>query len=792
MFSLFKHFSPFTRRTTVAIALAAAFIGCTQTPTTDPSTARVNNVITSGLTGEYFDNIDFTGTKQTRVDTTIDSTWGTGAPIVGIASDSYSVRWTGQIQPAFTEEYTFSLTSSGQARLMINGVVLVDNWTEHASQADTGKVSLQANTKYDIRLEYARDTMQPAQAKLEWQSTRQAKQVVPNPALFSSGSNVEKALIALQENSKFKALDFRSDPDMVTAYLEGDSITLLAPNRLSGQFLTAYIKGGVVEYYFVVSNRNGFAYFQDSVREGETQILRTKDIDMQNLNDLQYQELMQGYAKALSGKSMSVIEVSSAVARTQGTYDPLLECVKKMKPPLDCEGFCATDADNFKKAVCEQSNTFITLSIGLVFPIIDEVAKGEAAPAVLKKWWKKVSDSVKAFGVAVAGVWGSKKVLDGQKAIESAYQNLLRCLERHVLQGCKPIMSPVPNDVVIKKKLNEYGQETIPFIGNARISKTGLDYAFTTENESTNMLYIIPGVWGNYLAPGAGESIDAVYSCPNKPVTVKSKVTITRNLSENVPSPKSITVTLICENLPKLIANPLSLVAQVSTSTTGDMTLENQGDADLEIKTITGVTTTQGLAGAKLEIVSNPAPVTLAPGSSAKLGIKGTCGSTVGVLSGTVTISSNDPLSPEKQVGVTLECINARYLGSTVIAGLTGSGSSCYDSYAHRQSPLYMKAYFGGFYGATIDRSFAKNPPISGYNVSIIIRDFGYKPTGGVVESCVNTTYYGEFPKLRSIIESLKSASIDTWLANARPNLVLKNVRYMRSGGYIADVFETK
>jgi PA14 domain len=174
MLHVFKPFNAF-RRYTAAIALAAAFIGCAQTPTTSQTTARASDVITSGLTGEYFDNIDFTGTKQTRVDATIDSTWGTTAPIARIASDSYSVRWTGQIQPAFTEEYTFSLTSSGQARLMINGVVLVNNWTEHASKVDTGKVSLQANTKYDIRLEYARNAVHPAQVKLEWQSASQAK-----------------------------------------------------------------------------------------------------------------------------------------------------------------------------------------------------------------------------------------------------------------------------------------------------------------------------------------------------------------------------------------------------------------------------------------------------------------------------------------------------------------------------------------------------------------------------------------------------------------------------------------
>ena len=54
-------------------------------------------LLATGLSGAYFDNMDFTGTKFTRIDPTINFNWGTGSPMSGIAPDSFSVRWSGQV-----------------------------------------------------------------------------------------------------------------------------------------------------------------------------------------------------------------------------------------------------------------------------------------------------------------------------------------------------------------------------------------------------------------------------------------------------------------------------------------------------------------------------------------------------------------------------------------------------------------------------------------------------------------------------------------------------------------------
>ncbi len=115
-------------------------------------------------------------------------------------------------------------------------------------------------------------------------------------------------------------------------------------------------------------------------------------------------------------------------------------------------------------------------------------------------------------------------------------------------------------------------------------------------------------------------------------------------------------VTVDCYGNPKLVTNSLYLTTKVNTSVSGDILLRNEGDANLNIASITGVTTTSPLAGAKLEIISNPAPVAITPNSGWTVDIQGTCGDISGTLSGYITVSSNDITNPVAQVPVSLQC----------------------------------------------------------------------------------------------------------------------------------------
>jgi len=135
-----------------------------------------------GLTADYFDNVDLTGTRVRRVDPAIDWTWGENAPLPGIASETFSVRWTGTIAPGFSETYTFFTQTDDGVRLWINGVLVIDDWNDHAVKENSASVQLVAGRNYNLRVEYY-DRSGGATARLLWLSPSQPKQIVPSARL---------------------------------------------------------------------------------------------------------------------------------------------------------------------------------------------------------------------------------------------------------------------------------------------------------------------------------------------------------------------------------------------------------------------------------------------------------------------------------------------------------------------------------------------------------------------------------------------------------------------------------
>jgi PA14 domain len=148
-----------------------------------------SNLGMMGVTAEYFDHDDFTDSKLVRTDRTIDFDWGSGSPSVQIAPDSFSVRWTGQIQPTASGAYTFYTQSDDGVRLWVNGKLLIDHWTSHATTEDRGTIDLAVGQKYALKMEY-REGGNNAVAKLLWSSPSQPKQVIPESQFLPVGSLV--------------------------------------------------------------------------------------------------------------------------------------------------------------------------------------------------------------------------------------------------------------------------------------------------------------------------------------------------------------------------------------------------------------------------------------------------------------------------------------------------------------------------------------------------------------------------------------------------------------------------
>ncbi|GMH48108.1 hypothetical protein TL16_g00218 [Triparma laevis f. inornata] len=153
-----------------------------------------------GLTGEYFNNRWLFGSPVvTRVDPTVDFSWTSDDIITPTGKDYISVRWTGFIQAAFAEVYTFTVEGNDGARLWINDELLFDNYETEVSDVDgfstftgTTSVTLTADMLVDIKLEY-RENTGSAKVKLSWSSASQPITVVPSNRLFSSSEAIKSS-----------------------------------------------------------------------------------------------------------------------------------------------------------------------------------------------------------------------------------------------------------------------------------------------------------------------------------------------------------------------------------------------------------------------------------------------------------------------------------------------------------------------------------------------------------------------------------------------------------------------
>lgn len=160
-----------------ALDVGAYEYGAAATP---PPPVPVGN----GLTAAYYDNQDFTNWKLTRTDEGVVYDWGSGSPAASIGPDTFSVRWTGQVEPLHTETYTFHVTTDDGVRLWIDGRLIVDRWVAQSATEWSGSIALAAGRKYALKMEYF-EAGGLAVAKLRWSSPSTPKALIPTSRLYA-------------------------------------------------------------------------------------------------------------------------------------------------------------------------------------------------------------------------------------------------------------------------------------------------------------------------------------------------------------------------------------------------------------------------------------------------------------------------------------------------------------------------------------------------------------------------------------------------------------------------------
>jgi len=164
----------------------------------------------NGLKGEYYNNINFTNRAITRTDATIDFNWGSGSPDPSIGRETFSVRWSGRIEPLYSETYTFQTNTDDGIRLWVNNQRIIDQFVDQPSTEHTGRITLRAGEQYDIRMEYY-ERSGDALAQLSWSSASQALEVVPRAQLYSdpTGSRTPTAETVVSALDEPTAIDWR-------------------------------------------------------------------------------------------------------------------------------------------------------------------------------------------------------------------------------------------------------------------------------------------------------------------------------------------------------------------------------------------------------------------------------------------------------------------------------------------------------------------------------------------------------------------------------------------------------
>jgi hypothetical protein len=185
-----------------------------------------------GLRGDYYDGREFNRLVFTRLDRAIDFNWGFLSPGPGIGKDDFSVRWTGQFTPQFSETYTFYTLSDDGVRVWINDQLVIDDWIKPSDSGHSGTLALTAGQKYNIKVAYY-ETFTRAYAKLWWWSASQPKELVPFNLPLPLDSDNDGLADDEEQLYGTDPLSTDTDGDGITDYEE---IKLAFTNPLAADF----------------------------------------------------------------------------------------------------------------------------------------------------------------------------------------------------------------------------------------------------------------------------------------------------------------------------------------------------------------------------------------------------------------------------------------------------------------------------------------------------------------------------------------------------------------------------
>jgi len=119
------------------------------------------------LKADYYNGINFEEHVGTQFISELDFYWDKKAPIEGLEPDNCSVLYTGQLKTPKTGTVTFSARVDDGIMVWINDELIISNWQLNDVGISEGKIYLEANKNYDLKIKYF-NAMNEAELKLLW------------------------------------------------------------------------------------------------------------------------------------------------------------------------------------------------------------------------------------------------------------------------------------------------------------------------------------------------------------------------------------------------------------------------------------------------------------------------------------------------------------------------------------------------------------------------------------------------------------------------------------------------
>ncbi len=185
-----------------------------------------------GLRGEYYKGLDFKNKVGERIDSMIKFSLES-KPLKGMDGEQFSIRFTGKILSKEAGEYIFMTSYDDRSKLWVNNKLIINGRLNNGSDDKSGVITLAANTKYDIRMEFS---------DYDWDIPVELLWLTPGMTKSNVVENKKNTIqVYLPANTKWynfwtgettdggKIIDSPSPIDQIPLYIKAGSIIPMGP-----------------------------------------------------------------------------------------------------------------------------------------------------------------------------------------------------------------------------------------------------------------------------------------------------------------------------------------------------------------------------------------------------------------------------------------------------------------------------------------------------------------------------------------------------------------------------------